>query len=386
MPTPIHPALLPAGLHDLLPMDAAREAWLVERLMAVLSEHGYERVKPPLIEFEDALLGGAGAALADQAFRLMDPLSHRMLAVRPDMTPQVARIAVWRLAHAARPLRLAYAGQVLRVKGAQLRPERQFGQVGAELIGSLRPEADAEVVLLAVEALRRLEVRQLSVDLCVPTLVPIVLETYGISGIPELHNALEHKDAAAVAALGGAGAELLGRLIALAGPAVPAMAELAALPLPARAEADRHRLIEVVRLVTAVAPDLALTIDPVERRGFEYQTGVSFTAFGRGVRGELGRGGRYRACANGLGGPGEPAAGVTLYTDTVLRAVPELAPVRRLFVPHGTAAARAHALREQGWKTVAGLEPVADTTAEARRMRCGFLLDDSGPVALTSAD
>ena len=107
--------------------------------MATLAAHGYERVKPPLVEFEETLLSGAGAAMATATFRTMDPGSQRMIGVRADMTPQIARIAATRLGNAARPLRLSYAGQVLRVKGSEIRPERQIGQVGAELIGGSGP-------------------------------------------------------------------------------------------------------------------------------------------------------------------------------------------------------------------------------------------------------
>src|SRR5271155_427425 len=131
-------ALLPAGLRDGLPPDAAQRAAVIERLIAEFGAHGYERVEPPLVEFEDSLLpakasGGPGGG--PEIFRLMDPLSQRMMGVRADMTIQVARIATTRLASRPRPLRLSYAGDVLRVKGTQLRPERQFVQVGAELIG-----------------------------------------------------------------------------------------------------------------------------------------------------------------------------------------------------------------------------------------------------------
>src|SRR6202789_3780867 len=88
-----HAALLPTGLYDLLPPLAEREAEVTARLMAVLTSHGYERVKPPLVEFEETLLTGAGAAMSSESFRTMDPTSHRMVAVRADMTPQVSRIA-----------------------------------------------------------------------------------------------------------------------------------------------------------------------------------------------------------------------------------------------------------------------------------------------------
>ena len=144
-----HPALLPTGMHDLLPPEAEIEATVVARLMATLAAHGYERVKPPLVEFDETLFAGAGAAMAGATFRMMDPVSHRMIGVRADVTPQIARIAATRLGNAPRPLRLSYAGQVLRVKGSEIRPERQVGEVGAELIGAAEPEADVEAVAVA---------------------------------------------------------------------------------------------------------------------------------------------------------------------------------------------------------------------------------------------
>ena len=108
-----NPALLPAGLADLLPPEAEREAALVEAMMAVFAGHGYERVKPPLLEFEDSLLAGSGAAVAEQTFRLMDPVSQRMMGLRADTTPQVARIAATRLGRAGPP-----AAPLLRRPGA----------------------------------------------------------------------------------------------------------------------------------------------------------------------------------------------------------------------------------------------------------------------------
>jgi len=96
-----HPALLPTGMHDLLPPEAEIEAQVVAQLMTTFAAHGYERVKPPLVEFEDTLFSGAGAAMATATFRMMDPASHRMIGVRADMTPQIARIAATRLGDTA---------------------------------------------------------------------------------------------------------------------------------------------------------------------------------------------------------------------------------------------------------------------------------------------
>jgi ATP phosphoribosyltransferase regulatory subunit len=381
-----HPALLPTGMHDLLPPEAEIEAQVVAQLMGTLAAHGYERVKPPLVEFEETLLSGAGAAMANATFRMMDPASHRMIGVRADMTPQIARIAASRLGAAPRPLRLSYAGQVLRVTGSEIRPERQVGEVGAELIGAPGPAADVEAIAVAGEALAAIGVPHLSVDITLPTLVPAVAEAYGIVGARAvvLRAALDHKDIAAVGAAAGEAGELLSSLLAAAGPAPAALTAIDRLDLPARARAERVRLGIVLDGLSAAAPELKVTVDPVENRGFEYHTGISFTFFAGGVAthgpvGDLGRGGRYDA-----GDPAapEPATGFTLYTDTILRTLPQAASPRRLLLPLGVARSRGSALREAGWATVAALDPAEDWRAEARRLGCGHVLENGEPVAI----
>ncbi len=369
-------ALLPAGLQDLLPPEAAREAATGEALLACLAAQGYERVKPPLIEFEEALLSGAGAALANQTFRLMDPVSQRMMGLRADITTQVARIADSRLAGAPRPLRLCYAGQVLRIRGSQLRPERQFGQAGAELIGVDSAAAEAELILLAWEALAAVGAEGLSVDLTLPTLVPLLIDDLPLdaSARRELRHALDRKDAAEAERLTGSKGAPLIALLRATGPAAAAVSWLRKLSLPVAARQKLNRLAEVVALLAAAAPELTVTVDPVEHRGFEYQTGLSFVVFARGVRGELGRGGRYEI--ESRNGEGEPAVGFTLYMDTVLRAAPPNPAAKRLFLPFGTDPSLARKLRRDGWVTLAGLDPAADPAREAKRLGCGHVLLD----------
>ncbi len=383
-------ALLPAGMSDLLPPEAAVEAAILESLMAAFQAQGYDRIKPPLIEFEESLLAGLGAAMVDQTFRLMDPVSQRMMGVRADMTPQVARIAMSRLGEAPRPLRLSYAGQILRVKGSQLRPERQFTQVGAELIGAAEAAADAEVIAMAAAALGDLGTAGLSVDLGIPTLVAAVCDEHAVDPGTQrrLRQALDRKDAAGVEVLAGdlgePAAGLLSRLSAAAGPMRQTLDVLAGLELGAKAAAERDALTAVTDLLEEQLPDLSVTVDPVENRGFEYHSGVTFTFFAKGVRGELGTGGRYVA-ENGRPG-GEPATGFTLFMDTVLRALSAAPPPRRLFLPPATSRELAASLREEGWITVRGLSEMADDAAEARRMGCGWVLAGGKPDKLDSDD
>jgi ATP phosphoribosyltransferase regulatory subunit len=350
-------ALLPAGLRDALAPEAEQEAEIVWRILETFAGYGYRRVKPPLVEFEESLLAGSQAALAPQTFRLMDPDSRRMMALRADMTPQVARIAATRLKGEGRPLRLSYAGQVLRVKGDTLRPERQFGQVGAELIGADEPQADSEIVVMAVRALAKVGAANVSVDLALPYLVPAVLadRTAG----ENLRVALDRRDATALAKQGGEGA-LLAKLVEASGPVEKALPALTALALPDAAKGEIARLARAVELMRGSLPDLALTVDAVERRGFEYQKGLSFTFFAKNVRGELGRGGRYLAGEDLMEGAGETATGVTLYTDTVLRAIPFPSARRQIFVPLDAPKATAEASPAQGEVAIRGFAPGAD--------------------------
>jgi ATP phosphoribosyltransferase regulatory subunit len=372
---PPSPALLPPGLRDALPPEAEHEAALVASLMATFALHGYRRVKPPLLEFEDGLLAGTGAATAEQTFRLMDPASHRMMGLRADITPQVARIAATRLAAAPRPLRLCYAGQCLRVRATQLAPDRQLAQAGIELIGADLPAADAEMVLVGAEALAGVGLDRLSYDLTLPPLVPALMEAAAVPPAERgpLARALDRKDAAAVAAHGGPLAAMLERLLLAAGPADRALAALAEAALPPPAAVLAERLAATVAAIRARAPALKLTVDPVEFRGFRYHTGVSLTVYAPGRHEELGSGGRY------LCGDAEPATGLTLYPDAILRVLAAPSPRERAYVPAGSDGA---VLRAQAVATVAGLAPVADARAEARRLGCSHVLLDGELVAL----
>ncbi len=377
---PPNPALLPTGLRDLLPPEAETEAISVEALMAVFASHGYERVKPPLLEFEDSLLTGPGAAIAAHTFRLMDPATHRMMGLRPDMTPQIARIAATRLTNAPRPLRLSYAGACVQAQGGPLAPDRQIAQAGIELIGPDSPAADAEIIVLGAQALAAAGLARFSFDLTLPTLAPTLVEEAGIPAAdrPALMRALDRKDAAEVARHGGRLARTLTDLLLGAGPAGRALDVLRQAALSPVAKLLVERMAASVAAIQARAPELRLTIDPIEFRGWRYHTGLCATVYAPGRHEELGRGGRY------LSGGGEPACGLTLRPEAILRAMPAGPARPRLFVPHDGDDASAGAWRARGFATIAALDAVDDVRAEASRLHCTHILSDGEAVALAA--
>jgi ATP phosphoribosyltransferase regulatory subunit len=373
----IHPALLPAGLRDVLPPEAEMEAKSVEAIMDCFAAHGYQRVKPPLLEFEDSLFSGSGAATAEHIFRLMDPDSQRMMGLRADTTPQIARLAATKLAASPRPLRLAYAGQCLRVRGTHLQPERQIAQAGIELIGDDTAAADAEIILTAAEALNRVGLSQISFDLTVPRLIPVLLEGLDPGHQTALARALDRKDAATVSQLGGTMANILLQLLEAGGPADRALPKLLTIDLPNAARAQALRLADTIKAILGRQPALALTADPVEFRGYKYHTGVCVTVFAIGEQAELGRGGRYLCGENE-----EPATGITLYPDSIIRAAPAYTLRPRLFLPYGTSPDEAAACRAQNFATIAGLVTISNPQVEARRLGCTHIFHDGAIIPL----
>jgi ATP phosphoribosyltransferase regulatory subunit len=373
---PTHSALLPTGLRDVLPTEAENEARLIEGIMGCFASHGYQRVESPLLEFEETLFAGSGSATAEHVFRLMDPDSQRMMGVRADITPQIGRIAESRLLGVPRPLRLAYSGQCLRVRGSHIQPERQIAQAGIELIGHDLAEADAEIVLTSAAALAVVGLHGISFDLTVPRLVLSLMERVAPERRSALSRALDRKDSAAIERDAGVLATLFMRLLDATGPVERSLDALLSIDLPQSAKLHAVRLAETVAAIKTKNPHLALTMDPIEFRGYQYHTGICVTVFAPGRQAELGRGGRY------LSGTSEPATGITLYPDTIARVAPAPRLRPRIYLPHGTTLMTADFCRQQGFATIAGLTPTKDLSHEAARLSCSHIYQNGEIIAL----
>ena len=341
--------LLPEGIRDRLPPLAEAAAELTATLLRVVGSHGYARVQPPLVEYEESLAGRLGATTRRRdLMRFVDPVTQRTLAVRSDITGQVGRIAATRLAHVPRPLRVSYAGPVLRVKGTQLTPEREMLQAGAELIGSDTVAAALEVLGIAVEALTATGLSDISVDLTLPDIVPTLASAVmAADRIERLQALLDMKDAGALATEGFASWL---PLLAAPGPVESALPQLRGFD---HAGLLATRLDGIERLAAALGDRVRLTLDPTERHGFEYQSWLGFSIFGGGVRGEVGRGGSYHVMHDGAD---EPAVGFSVYVDGLVDAGLGVVEARSVALPLGTDPAAGELLRREGWTTISALD------------------------------
>lgn len=346
----IPPGLLPEGLRDRLPPQAEAAARLLRSIMDSVASYGYERVSPPLAEFEEGLVGQLKSDGAQDLLRIIDPVSRRTLALRPDITAQVGRIAATRMAGRARPLRLAYGGEVLKLRATQLRPERQLLQAGAELIGSDSVTAASELLFMAVDALGEAGVTDITVDLTLPDLVPTLASgPFPLEDdlIESVRAELDEKDAGAITALG---ADAYLPLIHAAGPVDMAMERMRAIDA---GSVLQSRLSGIAEIAETLKGRAMITLDPTERHGFEYQSWLGFSLFGSGISGELGRGGSYTICHSD--GTEEAAMGFSLYLDPLVDAGLGVKEIKRLFIPLGTDTDLGNRLRSEGWRTVAAL-------------------------------
>lgn len=365
--------LLPEGLEDRLPQSAAAATRIMRAILDVMDAHGYDRVRPPLIEFEKSLAARMAGIQPRRMFRFIDPVSLRTLALRSDITPQVGRIAETGLAAAPRPLRLAYAGPVTTIKADALDPKRERLQVGAELIGSDGVAAAAEVVAMAIEAAKAAGATGVSVDFTLPDLVDTLATSIlplDPQAIDAVRRELDSKDAGGLKAVGGA-AYL--PLLYATGPFESAIEKLAAIDVGGVLES---RILGLREIAARVAGAARLTLDPTERHGFEYQSWFGFTIYAEGVRGLLGRGGTYRISGDATGG--EAATGFSLYPDPLIDVAANGAVREAVFLPLGHDPAAAAKLRAEGWRTIAALSDADD----ARTLGCTHVLEGGAAKAL----
>jgi ATP phosphoribosyltransferase regulatory subunit len=309
--------LLPESIDDVLPAEAAALEALRRTLLDHFADHGYRLVRPPLIEHLESLLTGSGRDLDLLTFKVVDPMSGRLVGVRADITPQIARIDA-HLLNEPGATRLCYAGSVLRAVAEGPGATREIMQVGAELFGVPGTEGDREVIELLVSSLTTAGVRDLHLDLGHMGVYRALERAAGIGANGDdtaLFDALRTKDQPGVRALTkrlpAAWRSALEALPTLYGPATEVLrAARARLPdIPSIANA----LASLDALSAAAAPLVeALHIDLADLRGYHYHNGAIFSVFTAGAPNAIANGGRYDGIGKAFG-RARPATGFTLY-------------------------------------------------------------------------
>ena len=347
--------VLPDHFADVLPSEARHIEELRRDLLDIARGYGYELVMPPLLEHLESLLTGAGEALDLQTFKLVDQLSGRMMGLRADSTPQVARIDA-HLLNRQGVTRLCYCGPVLHTRPGGPHATREPLQFGAEIYGHGGLEAELEALQLALDCLRAARVQAPSVDMADARIVKALLEGVVLEGdlLARVHAALAAKDGSELRDLTrdfpAPSRQGLLALIELYGDEeVLTEAQKALAPLPA----VRQALLNLKWLADHL-DGVRLSFDLADLRGYSYYTGARFSIYAQGANDALVRGGRYDE-VGAVFGRNRPAAGFSLDIKSlvaVLAARPLRAAIRAPWRDLPDLRAAIAALREQGQTVV----------------------------------
>ncbi|MGF1643583.1 MAG: ATP phosphoribosyltransferase regulatory subunit [Thiotrichales bacterium] len=372
--------LLPEGIEEILPEEASRLEGARRCLLDLYRSWGYELVVPPLIEYLESLLTGTGPDLDLQTFKLTDQLSGRLMGVRADMTPQVARIDAHRLRRDA-PTRLCYIDTVLKSRSDGFGGSRCPLQVGAELYGHGGLDSEAEILHLMLETCARFAIGPLHLDLGHIGIFRALTARAALDGETEerLFDMLQRKAEPEIASLldgldlSAESRHALGALAHLhGGAAVFAEARKVLHGIGTEVVAALDTLDTLATLVREAFPAIEINIDLAELRGYDYENGVVFALYVPGQGQEIARGGRY----DGLGkdfGRDRAAVGFSADLGTLLRLAPDafVTTPRRIFAPANADPAMVRALRVNGEIV---LRALAGQQADARALGCDFQL------------
>ncbi len=371
--------LLPNGVDEVLPQEAQRIEALRRQLLDLYASWGYELVIPPMIEYQESLLIGLGSDIDLQTFRLVDQLSGRTLALRADITPQVARIDAHSMCR-EEPSRFCYVGTVLHTKPKTAFASRTPIEVGAELYGDKSHAGDCEVICLMLETLKVAGISKLHLDIGHVGIFRALAQQVRFSDDQEsiLFDALQRKASAEIDDFVSKHVKdkvLADMLLALSqlngerGILDKAQEVFAKAPPSVLQAVDT--LVEVSDTVTQRLPEVEIYFDLSELRGYHYHTGLVFGAFTPGLGEAVANGGRY----DGVGevfGRGRPATGFSadLKSMIQLQARSSVTP-RGIFAPGGGDASQWHAvqqLRKRGERVVCGLSGQAQENSCDRRL------------------
>lgn len=375
--------VLPEGIEELLPEDAYCIEIMRRQLLDLFSSWGYELVIPPFLEFTESLLTGTGSDLDLQTFKLVDQKSGRMMGIRADMTPQVARIDAHQLGR-EQPTRLCYMGTVLRTHADDLSNKRSLMQIGAELYGHEGVASDIEVIRLMLAMLQRIGLNDIYLDLGHVDIFRSLTKQAGLNSQQEalLFDALQRKAAPEISDILRQGSiaanvqTMLSELIWLNG-GVDVLNK--ARQTLKSAQANVHTALDSLEFIAAqltkLNPQVELHFDLAELRGYNYHTGVVFAAYKPGVGQSIAQGGRYDHIGE-VFGRARPATGFTADLRTLVEysSSVQQAPAG-VFAPHQDDEELSRViseLREQGNRVIVALPGQLD---DAKAMGCDRKLE-----------
>ncbi len=347
----INKYLVPPGFRDSLNFDSYIEHQYKNHIIDFFKSNGFDLVKTPLVEYS--------RNLNKNSFSIKTQKKQNKLSIRNDITPQIVRVASSRLKNKKRPLKLCYYGEVVRKIGTILRPERQFQQVGAEIIGTDNYKADVEIISLAYESLKIIGIKDIVIEISAPFFLDKILKSLkNVTLKKNLKKLIQIRDLKNCLKLLENNKLLydLRNLHQCSGPIKFKKSLIENLSKSLGFQEEIKRIIKISELIKLSKTD-SMNIDLFEFQNDKYYQGIKFTFFAKDVRGEIARGGRYLLK---YGNHSEQAIGFACFMDTIIRASSLKNKSRQILIPFNTPKKNKNFLISSGYNIFTTFDEVND--------------------------
>ena len=366
--------LLPEGFRDSLPELATKENRVNSTFIKLMEINGFLLVKPPLLEFESSLFFLLDDNEDANSFRVLDPISQKMMGIRSDITVQIARISCGSLIELPRPLKLCYSGEVLRVNNNSLNLSRQSTQIGSEIIGIEQNDCENEIISLMIESLNNLKIKNFFINFTMPTLISAIDKDFKLSK-PDLEFVRErfnNKNSDGLEKVSKRLKTISDALIESVGEAKINLKKLKKINFTKNIKLEIQSFIKIIGRIIKDFPDLKILIDPLEIDESNYHTGIAFKVFSENLK-ELFSGGNYKVL-------NENCIGFSGFTESLLlETVMKKKLIKKILIPKYSDPELKKNLQKKGFFTFQSIKKLnkQQTKTEANKQECNYYFFDN---------
>ena len=366
--------LLPEGFRDSLPELATKENRVNSIFIKLMQINGFLLVKPPLLEFESSLFFLLDDNEDANSFRVLDPISQKMMGIRSDITVQIARISCGSLVELPRPLKVCYSGEVLRVNNNNLNLSRQSTQIGSEIIGIEQNDCENEIITLMIESLNCLRIKNFFINFTMPTLISAIVKDFKLSktDLEFVRDRFNNKNSDGLEKISKRLKIISDALIDSVGDAKVNLKKLKKIKFTKKIKLEIQSFIKIISRIIKDFPCLKILIDPLEIDESNYHTGIAFKVFSENFK-ELFSGGNYKVS-------NENCIGFSGFTESLLlESFMKKKSIKKILIPKYSDPKLKKNLQKKGFFTFQAIKKLnkQQIKIEANKQECNYYFFDN---------
>ena len=366
--------LLPEGFRDSLPELATKENRVNSTFIKLMQINGFLLVKPPLLEFESSLFFLLDDNEDANSFRVLDPISQKMMGIRSDITVQIARISCGSLIELPRPLKVCYSGEVLRVNNNSLNLSRQSTQIGSEIIGIEQNDCENEIISLMIESLNCLRIKNFFINFTMPTLISAIVKDFKLSktDLEFVRDRFNNKNSDGLEKISKRLKTISDALIDSVGDAKINLKKLKKIKFTKKIKLEIQSFIKIISRIIKDFPNLKILIDPLEIDESNYHTGIAFKVFSENLK-ELFSGGNYKVS-------NENCIGFSGFTESLLlESFMKKKLIKKILIPKYSDPELKKNLQKKGFFTFQAIKKLnkQQIKTEANKQECNYYFFDN---------